>query len=54
MAYLIVLAKKLSDDDYVWNYNDVGKLNNETDRLVLIRVGSKYTFWDQIEYNSAK
>ena len=26
----------VSDDGYVQNHDDVGKLNNETDRLVLI------------------
>ena len=28
----------ISDDDYVWNYDDVGKFNNETDhasRIIL-------------------
>ena len=26
----------ISDDDYVRSYDDVGELNNETDRLVFI------------------
>ena len=35
MIYLIVLENNLivSDDDYICKYDDVGKINNESDRF---------------------